>query len=185
MDFVSLPPAVWLRGDLIGLRAPVRSDAGEVDAWYAGDPPLTPDAAEALLVAGERIPWGNNPVVRLMIVGLVEGSVLGSVVVYRSQSRTSRVELVLGSRIEDRGEIQHEVLELVVPWLLGELGLMTVKIRIPADDTSLIAAAGQAGMRQAVRLREAIARPTGRVDLLMFERVNPQWGRSWKEAHHG
>jgi RimJ/RimL family protein N-acetyltransferase len=72
-----------------------------------------------------------------------------------------------------------------VPWLLDELALMTVKIRIPADDVALIAAAERAGMRQAVRLREAIARPQGRVDLLMFERVNAQWGRRLKDVERG
>jgi RimJ/RimL family protein N-acetyltransferase len=163
MDFVSLPPAIWLRGQVIGLRAPVRGDAGEVDTWYAGDPPLTPDEAEALLVAGERVPWGNNPVIRLMVVSLVEGTVVGGVVITRSQNRTSRIEITLGARVDEREEIQLEVLGLIVPWLLDELGLMTVKIQMPADDVALIAAAEHAGMRQAVRLREAIARPQGRV----------------------
>lgn len=185
MEFASLPPAVWLRGDLVGLRAAVRSDAGEADAWYGGERPLTPDAAEALLVLGERVPWGNNPVLRLMIVALVEGTVLGAVVIYRTQDRTSRVELTIGANVDIRAEIEREVLGLVVPWLLGEVGLMTVKMRIAADDLSLISAAEQAGMRQAVRLRESILRPTGRVDLLMFERVNQEWGRSWKEAGDG
>lgn len=179
-DFDSLPPAVWLRRTMIGLRAVVRTDAGDVDAWYEGSPPLTPDEAEALLVAGDRIPWGNNPVIRLMIVSLEEGEVLGSVVISRFQSRTSQIVLTIGQRAVNRPEIEREALALVVPWLLDEVGLMTVKMRLPADETSLIAAALHAGMREAVRLREYVARDDGRVDVLMFERVNRQWGQPWK-----
>jgi len=183
-DFAMLPPAVWLRGDLVGLRAAVRSDAGEADAWYEGGPPLTPDQAEGLLIASERIPWGNNPNLRLMIVSLPDGGVVGGLMVYRSQGRTSRLELTMGRPVANLAAMEREVLGSVVPWLLDEVGLMTVKIRIPADALSLIDAAKQAGMRQAVRLREFVARGQERVDLLMFEKVNPDWGRPWKEARH-
>lgn len=177
MHFVSLPTAVWLRGHIVGLRAPVQSDAGEVNVWYDGDPPLTPEEAEALLVSGERVPWGNNPVMRLIVVSLSDGIVLGSVMIYRFQSRTSRLELTLNARRIDRDGVQREVLSMVVPWLVDEIGLMTVTMRIADDDGPMIAAALQAGMRQAVQLREAVARPSGRVNLLIFERVNVQWGR--------
>ncbi len=40
----------------------------------------------------------------------------------------------------------------------------------------LINAAKQLGMVEAARLREHVARPTERVDLLMLELVNRDWG---------
>lgn len=181
-DFAELPPAVWLRGDVAGLRAVVRGDAGEVDAWYEGSLALTPDQAEELLVASERIPWGNNPTIRLMIVSLPDEHVVGGLMVYRSQGRTSRLELMIGRPVANLAAMEREVLGLVVPWLLNEVGLMRVKIRIPADASSLIDAANRAGMRQAVKLREFVWRDQGRVDLLIFEKVNPGWGRPWKET---
>ena len=184
--FPPLPTAVWLRGRTVGLRAPVRADAGEVNVWYGGDPPLTPDEAETLLATEERVPWGHNPVMRLMIVTLSDGNVLGSVVVHRSQRRTSRLELAVGTRRCHREDVQREVLCIVIPWLLSEVALMTVTIRIASDDEPLIEAALQAGMKEAVRLREAVARPDGRVDLLIVERVNEQWGRRLeRNAHEG
>lgn len=179
-DFASLPPAVWLRGKMIGLRAVIRADAGDVDLWYEGSPPLTPDEAEARLVSGERIPWGNNPIIRLMIVSLEGSEALGGVVVTRSQSRTSDIVLTVGRRAANREEIEREALGLIVPWLLNEVGLMTVKMRIPADESSILAAATLTGMREAVRLREYVVRDVGRADLLIVERVNRQWGRPWK-----
>ncbi|HWV35032.1 MAG TPA: hypothetical protein VNZ55_05320, partial [Thermomicrobiales bacterium] len=86
---------------------------------------------------------------------------------------------------EERQELAEDVLALVVPWALGELGLMAVSIRIPEDDVSLTGAAVAAGMREAVRLRKAVRRPGERVDLLIFERVNPDWGRRWRGDRDG
>lgn len=168
--------APWLTGPRIGLRAPVREDAGDVAAW-CGDTPLPlPDAAEEMLVREERVPWGKNPAARLMIVAVGDGSVVGSIIIERTMNRTSQVSLFIGGRNVDTASIQRDVVGLVVPWLLGEIGLMTVKMRIPADETSLIEAVEAAGLREAVRLREFLRRDTGRVDMLIFERVNDGWG---------
>lgn len=183
-DGSGLPPAIYLRGELVGLRAPLRADAGDASVWYEGDPPLLPEAAESLLVAGERIPWGNNPTIRLMIVALDSGEIMGGLLVHRSANRTSQLTLTVGERVPQRAQVQAEVLRMVVPWLLNEVGLMTVSIRIPADETSMLNAAEGAGMRTAVRLREYVVRPGGRVDLLTMECVNAEWGRRWRSHDH-
>ncbi len=183
-DGSGLPPAIYLRGKLVGLRAPLRADAGDASVWYEGDPPLLPEAAESLLAAGERIPWGNNPTIRLMIVALASGEIVGGLIVHRSASRTSQLALTVGERVPQRAQVQAEVLRLAVPWLLNEVGLMTVTIRIPADETSMLTAAEGAGMHTAVRLREYVVRPGGRVNLLTMERVNEDWGRRWRRHDH-
>lgn len=177
-DFAGLPVAVWLTGRVVGLRAPVRADAGEVNAWYDGMPPITPDDAEQMLVSEERVPWGNNPVLRLMILRLGTDHVIGSVVLRRRQGRTSRLEIVLnGIHDEECAPVEHDVLCVVVPWIVGELGMMTVTMRVAADDRTVIEAAESAGMREVVRFREAIVRPEGRVDMLILERFARAWGR--------
>ena len=183
-DDALLPPAIYLRGDIIGLRAPVRADAGYVDIWKEDDTPLLPEAAESLLIAGERVPWGNNPVIRLMIVGLDSGETLGSLVVHRSGNRTSRLTLTVGADVQRRAQIERDALGLAVPWLLNEIGLMTVTIQVPADETTRVSAAEAAGMSIAVRLREYIARPDGRTDLLTLERINEEWGQRWRRGDH-
>lgn len=169
--------APWLTGSRVGLRAPVLEDAAAIAAWCDDTPLPLPGAAEEMLAREERVPWGKNPAARLMIVSLQDHSVQGSVVIERTQGRTSRISLVVGGRGIDRPAVQHEVLGIVVPWLLGEMGLMTVTMRIPADDTALLAAADAAGLREAVRLREFVRRESGRVDMLIVERVNEAWGR--------
>lgn len=183
-DFAILRPAIYLRGELAGLRAPLRADAGTADVWYEGPVPLLPEAAESMLVASERVPWGNNPVIRLMIVALDSSETLGSVLIHRSADRTSRLTLTVGERVPMRAQVEGEALGLVVSWLLNEIGVMTVTIRVPADEMSMLAAAEAAGMRTAVRLREHVARPGGRVDVLTMERVNEGWGRRWRSGDH-
>lgn len=183
-DFTRLPPAIYLRGALTGLRAPLLADAGDASIWYEGDVPLLPDAAESLLVAGERVPWGNNPNIRLIIVALDSGETVGGILVQRSANRTSRLTVTVGERVPMRAQVQAEVPGLVVPWLLEEVGLMTVTIAVPADETSMLAGAEAAGMRIAVRRREYVVRPGGRVDLLTLERVNEEWGRQWRSDDH-
>jgi hypothetical protein len=54
---------------------------------------------------------------------------------------------------------------------------MIATIDVAADESTVIDTASEIGMNEVVRLREYVARPNGRVDLLMFERVNLSWGR--------
>ncbi len=74
---------------------------------------------------------------------------------------------------EESDALRAEVLGLVVPWLRDELELMTVTVDIAADDPAALAAATALGMVLGVRLREHVARPAGRVDLLQFQALNP------------
>jgi RimJ/RimL family protein N-acetyltransferase len=181
IDASSLPIAIYLRNERIGLRAPMREDAVHVAAWHEGMFPLTPQAAEALLEEQETVPWGNNPVVRLIAVDLVTGSVAGGAVLERTDNRVGKLRLTAGGAersAEVRQGIRAEMLRLIVPWAMDEIDLMVISVDIPADEQIVIDAALELGMRQAVRLREYVARPAGRrIDLPMFERVNPAWGR--------
>ena len=61
-----------------------------------------------------------------------------------------------------------DILTLVVPWLLEEIGLMTVVLETPADDDAMISAAEAGGMSIAVRRREHVVRPGGRVVVLTW-----------------
>jgi hypothetical protein len=48
-------------------------------------------------------------------------------------------------------------------------------LEIPSDQNVTIAAARELGMPLAVRLREHIARPGHRVDLLLYQAPGPVW----------
>ncbi len=176
----SLPVAVYLRNDRLGLRAPARDDAARANAWYEGHFPVTPQVAEDLLVEQETIPWGNNPTIRLMVIDLETGAVVGGALVERTDNRVSKLRITVGavdrSDIE-RQRIRSDVLRVLLPWVMDELDLMIATIDVPADESTVIEAASEIGMNGVVRLREYVARPNGRVDLLMFERINLSWGQ--------
>ncbi len=174
------PVAEYLRNDLYGLRAAVPDDAVHVTAWYEGAFPITPEAARELLTGQETVAWGMNPTIRLMVVDLVTAEVVGGAVVERDDNRVSKIRITVGGAGRDTNDAQHlqaDVLRMLVPWVMGELDMMTAVIDIPADETILIDAARELGMIEAVRLREHVLRPAGRVDLLMLELVNRAWGR--------
>lgn len=171
------PTALYLRGTTVGLRAPLRDDAGFVNAWHEGPRSLTPDEAEALLHKEERVPWGYNPTLRLMIVEHETRDVVGSVVVERSAQRTCKLTVTVDVRHPRQAGIQHEAVTLIVPYLIDEISLMVVTMTLPADADALIRAAKDAGLKEVVRLREFIRRDNCRIDLLTLERVNWNWGR--------
>ena len=152
------------------LREAARKDRGE---------------AFKMLTEQETIPWGMNPTIRLLVAELVTGNVVGGALVERQDNRVCKLRVTAGG--PDRsGEaaqlLRAAVLRLLVPWVMGELNMMTAVIDVPADEAIVIDAAARLGMVEVVRLREHIARPSGRVDLLMLERVNREWGRGGRDA---
>ena len=173
----AFPVAHYLQDGTFGLRSPLREDAESVGAWHEGPFPMGPEEARKLLEEHETIPWGNNPVIRLMIVEIASNEVVGGAVVEREDHRVSKLRITAGGldqRHADQARVA--VLHMLVPWVFDELGLMTAVIDLPADDTVMIKAANQLGLVETVRLREHMHRPGGRVDLLMLERVDLQWG---------
>lgn len=180
MSDTAWPVATYLRDDRYGLRAPVPEDAEVAGAWYEGAFPIVVETARSMLVEQETIPWGANPVIRLIVTELDTGVVVGGAVVERQDNRVGKL-LVTAGGPDRAGEpaqrLRAAVLRLLVPWVMGELNMMTAVIDVPADETIVIEAARELGLVEAVRLREHIARPEGRVDLLMLERVNRRWGQ--------
>ncbi|MDQ4044825.1 MAG: hypothetical protein M3173_05185 [Chloroflexota bacterium] len=175
------PVATYLQDGRYGLRAPLPEDAAHAGSWWEGAFPISAEAAGKLLTESETIPWGNNPTIRLMVVDLATDAVVGGVPVERNDNRVSKLRITVGgSEPSGKGaqRVRASVLRLLVPWVMDELGLMTTVIDVPADETILIDGARDLGMVEAVRLREHVLRPSGRVDLLMLELVNRQWGRN-------
>lgn len=164
-------------GERVGLRAPLLDDVEHADRWYIGEDAGDEGAVRRALQKRESIPWGGNPVITLVMIDLITGEIAGGVMVTRSANRTCRLDVLVPGDARDRAGTLRESLLLVVPWLLDEVGLMTVVIDTPADDDALIGAAKAAGLVEAVRRRSHVLRPRARVDLLQLERVNKEWGR--------
>lgn len=168
--------AIYLSNGSIGLRAPVMEDAAVATVWYEGPASHGQDEVEQFLRREQQIPWGGNPVIRLVACRIGAGDVVGGVVVVRSANRTSSITVTSPSDEPERPSTLEGVMSLVVPWLLDEVGVMTVVLETPTDDLAMIRAAEFAGMQVVVRRREHVRRDDGRVDLLLLERVNMDWG---------
>ncbi len=174
------PTAPYLTGSRLGLRHPVLADARTATSWHEGPFPISQTQAEELLRSTEIHPWGSAPETRLIADSISDGATLGGAVVERRHDRIGNIRLSAASWLpgEERDEIHATMLALLLPWMLGELDLMVVTVDVPADYTATIAGATSLGMREVVRLREYVRRPDRRVDLLIFEIVNPAWSHT-------
>jgi RimJ/RimL family protein N-acetyltransferase len=166
--------ASYLSGRNIGLRAPALDDAESIATWDDGSLPRNPDAGREMLRRTEQTPWGNAENLRLMIVDLSVGNVVGSVMIERQQDRIGRIRIAAAPLLpaDRRDAIEGEVLDLVVPWMRDELDLMVLVLDIASDRAAVLARPAEHGFREVVRLREHILRPHGRVDLLLRDRRN-------------
>jgi RimJ/RimL family protein N-acetyltransferase len=64
---------------------------------------------------------------------------------------------------------------VVVPWVSREWRSLVVWVELDAPEAALIAAVSAAGMRPAVRIREAIWAHGGRHDQVTYELLHPSW----------
>lgn len=178
------PTAPFLTGDRLGLRHPVLADARQATSWHDGPFPLTPKQAEDLLRKSEIHPWGLAPEIRLIADSVSDGSTVGGAVVERQHNRIGKIRLSAAAWLSpgERDEISAGILELLVPWMLGELDMMVITVDIPADHAATIERATSLGMREVVRLRAHVRRADRRVDLLTFETINPAWAHSIARA---
>lgn len=174
------PTAPFLTGARIGLRHPVLADARHATSWHDGPFPLNQQRAEALLRDTETHAWGSSPAIRLIADSVVDGTTIGGAVVERLNDRIGTVRLSAASWLADheRDETRAGILALLLPWMLGELDLMVIRVDIAADRAVTIQQATALGMREVVRLREHIRRPHGRTDLLIFETISPTWNHA-------
>lgn len=169
--------ATYLTGRSIGLRAPSLEDAGWISAWDDAPLPRTPEVGREMLRRSEQAAWGIAEHVRLMIIDLQSGDIVGSVTIERQHDRIGKIRIAVASMLglDRREAIECDSLDLVVPWMRDELDLMILVLDIASDRTAAIARAEALGLTEAVRLRDHIQRPRGRVDLVTLESINPAW----------
>jgi RimJ/RimL family protein N-acetyltransferase len=174
--------AIYLMGTKVYLRAMIESDKECGIAWFnSGLPlsgfgnhyPINAAQAETVLKEENTGAWGGNR--RYAIVRNDGEAVVGSFVEESNYPTTARIGIHMAPMLPDADGLQAEALSLVIPWLRDERQFRLVQIYLAADQTETIAAAEAVNMTEVVRLRRHVARPGSRVDLVMYEAVNPRW----------
>jgi RimJ/RimL family protein N-acetyltransferase len=168
--------AVYLTGERIYLRAPTRADVDAAVAWLETPFPVNQPAAEEHLKAEESNPYVPRER-HYVIVRRQDDRIVGGVTerVHRALAYELRFHLAPWLDASEADVLRGEALSLLVPWIIGERDAMALAFETAADQPATIAAANALGMRQGARLRRFVARPEGRVDLLIFEALNPDW----------
>lgn len=166
------PP--YLVGRRIFLRPLALADRAHAAAWFDAPFPIDAGHAEAFMREEAPAGWGAPDRLHLAIVRLDGDEVVGGATVDGPTRHTADLSIRAAPWLPDDATVRTETLGLLVPWLRDELELMTVTVEIAADDDALIAAAEGLGMSRQGRWREHLARSGGRVDLLLYQALNPR-----------
>ncbi|HUG16974.1 MAG TPA: hypothetical protein VMM78_18345 [Thermomicrobiales bacterium] len=163
--------AVYLTGDLIYVRALTKEDAKQAAAWFPEPFPIDPVRAERYLKETHSDVWDRKR--RLVIARVADHTIAGSV-----SMRANRVHAALAFTMAptatDADELEADAIRVLVPWLRDEAEHATVMVDIASDRPVSIAAAEELGLIAGARLREHVARGGYRVDLLMYQALNPR-----------
>jgi hypothetical protein len=164
----------YLTGARYYLRAPVNDDVAFSASWFPSVFPVSVGQSERYLKDQlKRVWWASDPF-HLVVARVEDDQVVGGVIIKRPSGPGAEISLrfapALGFAEGDR--IQANALELLVPWLLNEAEVLTITVNVGADQARTLDAAAQLGMSQQVRLREFLARPGGRIDMIQLQALN-------------
>jgi RimJ/RimL family protein N-acetyltransferase len=161
-----------LTGPRLYIRALLLDDKAHAAAWFPSPFPINAARAEEFIKDAHK--GGSRGVHQYVIARLENDEIVGGLKFWTT-FRVGTLTFRMAPWLTDADELRAEALSIAVRWLRDDFELMTIGVALPADAPLSLAAAEQVGMRQNARLREALARPGGRVDELLFEALNPRW----------
>jgi RimJ/RimL family protein N-acetyltransferase len=166
---------VYLTGERLTIRALVKDDAAAAIAWWPGALPTNAPVAETWLKEHHKAAWWPADPLYLAIAEAADGRPVGGVEIEHPQDRIALLRLWIAPSFapDETDRLQAEALTLLVRWLRDEVEAWVVTVPIPADCPATLAAAEALGMVRSTRLREFVARPGRRVDLLEHQALNP------------
>lgn len=182
-----MPGPSYLTGEQHYLRAPVLADAEVTAAWFPDRFPVNATRAEAYLKETLTTVWSTGANILLMVVRSSDDQVVGSVRIEHPTGPAAQVDARFAPTLsaEDMDGVQADVLAIINPWLFNEAEVLTITIGVGADQPRTLAAASVFGMTQQVRLREYLARPGGRTDLIQLQAVSPRRAPRMTDPHTG
>jgi RimJ/RimL family protein N-acetyltransferase len=169
------PP--YLTGDRLYLRAMLPEDAAHPTAWFDSPFPIATTRAETWLKETLTHAWGGQDPLPLAVVRRADEEVVGGLTVEHVNDHAGEVRFRMAPSLPaaEADALEAEALRLVVTWLRDEREQMAVVAAVAADHPTTIAAAEAVGMEPAARLREHLARPGGRADLLFYQALGRPW----------
>lgn len=163
---------VYLTGERLYIRPLLLEDKDHAAAWFPSPYPINAVRAEEFIHDVHK--GAPSREFHFVIARLDDDAIVGGVKLGMN-SRVGDLAFRMAPWLPDADERRAEALTIAVRWLRADWELMTVTVELPADQPLTIAAAERAGMFQAVRLRQHVARPGGRVDLFWYQALNPRW----------
>ena len=171
-----MPGPTYLTGQRLSLRAPLKDDIAASASWFPSVFPVSSGKAETYLKDQLKRFWWAADEFHLMIVRLKDGQVVGGVVIERPTGPAAEISLRIAPSLtfNQADRTRADALKLLVPWLLNEAETLTITVNVGADQLQTLDAAESLGMSHQVRLREFLARPGGRVDMIQLQALNPR-----------
>lgn len=164
---------VYLSGETVYLRPMVPEDKEIAVAWYDSPLPANSVLAEKTLTDLHSRMWSATTR-QYAIARQDDDQVIGGAAIHFQQGdRKAMINLHMAPLLDDAGELKAAALRIVVPWLLDEHNMRRVDIMLGANEVDTIAVAEELGMFPGVRLREYWHCPGGRVDVLIYQVLNP------------
>jgi RimJ/RimL family protein N-acetyltransferase len=164
--------ATYLTGERVYLRGMTLADKDHATAWFDGPFPIDATRAEEFLKDEHKDLSSRE---RHLIIGLTDTDEIAGCLHIYTNGQTADIWFSMAPWLDDADSLQADTLRMVIPWLRDEATMITTDLEVPADESRTIAAAEELGMQLAVRLREHIARPGHRVDLLLYQAPGPAW----------
>lgn len=166
----------FLTSDRIYIRAMVEDDKNCGVAWFDSEFPVNAVRAEKFMREAITETWAARR--RYYVIVRVDNDqVIGGIKSKSWDLRAADLTIRMAPHLspEEADSYKADVLRLFVPWMRDEHEYMAQTIEIAADETECIAAAEEMDLYFGARLRGYLRRPGERIDLLMYQALNPAW----------
>ena len=165
----------FLVGATIHLRGAEVGDAKWATAWRGSPFPISAEKAEEQLK--KSVPeQGEKRRSRLIACRRSDGRPVGSAVIDDSDNTVSSMSFFTDPALgPGGGDLEAEMLGLLLPWLADERHRPIVVLGADVDTAPLLQRAEVLGMRPAVRLRDGVWRNGRHRDRIFYDYPNPAW----------
>jgi RimJ/RimL family protein N-acetyltransferase len=168
------PP--FLTGERVYIRAMVEEDKNCGVAWFNSEFPVNAVRAEKFMRDEIKEIWGARRTY-YVIVRTDNDEVIGGIKLKSWDMRAADLTIRMAPHLsKDAADgYKADALRLFVPWIRDEHEYMAQTIEIAEDETHCIAAAEEMNLYFGARFRGYLRRPDGRIDLLVYQALNPNW----------